>query len=323
MLFTTAYLLFLDLAAKAIATPILGLSLAPKYLTIAQSLANGSTAVLVQFEGNSAYSTWFEETARSPEFDEEEAYEPALKEALGAVQSAVNRILRQPAQISIVTCPQSHRELALKVVSQLNLLMSFDPYVIQYQTPYSALHYAYQLGKCEIVGLPEDCDPEDIFGAALWVDFNAASLRISLLDFSEYGCIRHATSDAIFLDDVAFPKDEIEQPAKFLETAFEDFLDGYTVVTEFQVRSHHEFVPLRSKIAAIVVSGDPLLQYLEMFRDAVDHVSPELTGRIRDLIPPSEAMAIGAATRGRLIWEHPEWFAFHEQNIVAIPHEEL
>lgn len=70
MLFTTAYLLFLDLAAKAIATPILGLSLAPKYLTIAQSLANGSTAVLVQFEGNSAYSAWFEEMVRSPELDE-------------------------------------------------------------------------------------------------------------------------------------------------------------------------------------------------------------------------------------------------------------
>lgn len=84
--------------------------------------------------------------------------------------------------------------------------MSFDPYVIQYQTPYSALHYAYQLGKCEIVGLPEDCDPEDIFGAALWVDFNAASLRISLLDFSEYGCIRHETCDAILIGDIASSK---------------------------------------------------------------------------------------------------------------------
>ncbi|THX42125.1 hypothetical protein D6D10_02190 [Aureobasidium pullulans] len=293
MLSTTTYLLFLDLVVKAIATPILSLSLAPKHLTIAQSFANGSTAVLVQFEGNSAYSAWFEETARSPELDEEEAYEPALKEALGAVQSAVNHILDQPAQISIVTCPQSHRELALKVVSQLNLLMSFDPYVIQYQTPYSALHYAYELGKCMTVGLPEDFDPEDIFGAALWVDFNAAGFRISLLDSSEYGCIRHATSDTIL------------------------------IVTEPQASSHHEFVPLRSKIAAIVVSGDPLPRYLEMLRDAVDHVSPELTDRIRDSIPPSEAMAIGAAKRGRLIWEHPEWFAIQEQNIVATPHDEL
>ena len=102
-------------------------------------------------------------------------------------------------------------------MSQLNLLMSFDPYVIQYQTPYSALHYAYQLGKCEIVGLSEDCDPEDIFGAALWVDFNAASLRISLLDFSEYGCIRHATSDAIFIDDVAFPKVRLFRRSTFFK----------------------------------------------------------------------------------------------------------
>lgn len=70
MLSTTTYLLFLDLAAKAIATPILGLSLAPKHLTIAQSFATGSTAVLGQFEGSSAYSAWFEETARSPELDE-------------------------------------------------------------------------------------------------------------------------------------------------------------------------------------------------------------------------------------------------------------
>lgn len=117
----------------------------------------------------------------------------------------MNRISGQPAQISIVTCPQSHRELALKVVSQLNLLISFDPYVIQYQTPYSALHYAYELGKCMTVGLPEDFDPEDIFGAALWVDFNAAGFRISLLDFSEYGCIRHATSDTILIGDDIFP----------------------------------------------------------------------------------------------------------------------
>ncbi|TIA41029.1 hypothetical protein D6C79_07325, partial [Aureobasidium pullulans] len=288
MLSTTTYLLFLDLVAKVIATPILGLSLAPKHLTIAQSFANGSTAVLVQFEGYSAYSAWFEETARSPELDEEEAYEPALKEALSAVQSAVNHILDQPAQISIVTCPQSHRKTALKAMSQLNLLMSFDPYVIQYQTPYSALHYAYQLGKCEIVGLPEDCDPEDIFGAALWVDFNAASFRISLLDFSEYGCIRHETSDAILIGDIASSKDGFKQSAELLETAFEDFLDRYTVATESQARSHHEFVLLRSKIAAIVVSGDPLPQYLEMLRDAVDHVSPEFTDRIRDSVPPSK-----------------------------------
>ncbi|THX48608.1 hypothetical protein D6D11_05994 [Aureobasidium pullulans] len=281
MLSTTAYLLFLDLVVKAIATPILSLSLAPKHLTIAQSFANGSTAVLVQFEGNSAYSAWFEEMVRSPDLDEEEAYEPALNQALSAVQAAVNRIPGQPAQISIVTCPQSHRELALKVVSQLNLLISFDPYVIQYQTPYSALHYAYELGKCMTVGLPEVFDPEDIFGAALWVDFNAAGFRISLLDFSEYG------------------------------------------LTEPQASSHHGFVPLRSKIAAIVVSGDPLPRYLEMLRDAVDHVSPEFTGRIMDSIPPSEAMAIGAAKRGRLIWEHPEWFAIQEQNIVATPHDEL
>lgn len=94
-------------------------------------------------------------------------------------------------------------------------------------------------------------------------------------------------------------------------------------MTEPQASSHHEFVPLRSKIAAIVVSGDPLSQYLEMLRDAVDHVSPEFTDRIRDSIPPSEAMAIGAAKRGRLIWEHPEWFAIQEQNIVATPHDEL
>ncbi|THY51928.1 hypothetical protein D6C98_05477 [Aureobasidium pullulans] len=323
MLSTTTYLLFLDLVAKAIATPILGLSLAAKHLTIAQSFANGSTAVLVQFEGSSAYLAWFEETARLPELDEEEAYEPALDEALSAVQSAVNRILDQPAQISILTCPQSHRKTALRAMSQLNLLISFDPYVIQYQTPYSALHYAYQLGKCEIVGLPEDCDPEDIFGAALWVDFNAASLRISLLDFSEYGCIRHETSDAILIGDIASSKDGFKQSAELLETAFEDFLDRYTMATESQARSHHEFVPLRSKIAAIVVSGDPSPQYLEVLRDTVDHVSPELTDRIRDSVSPSKAMAIGAAKRGRLIWEHPEWFAIHEQNIIATPHEEL
>ncbi|THY90907.1 hypothetical protein D6C95_06470 [Aureobasidium pullulans] len=316
MLSTTAYLLFLDLAAKAIATPILGLSLAPKYLTIAQSLANGSTAVLVQLEGNSAYSAWFEEMVRLPELDEqicrEEAYEPALNQALSAVQAVVNRISGQPAQISIVTCPQSHRELALKVVSQLNLLISFDPYVIQYQTPYSALHYAYELGKCMTVGLPEDFDPEDIFGAALWVDFNAAGFRISLLDFSEYGCIRHATSDTILIG-------WNRTTGNFVGNR----LRRYTAVTEPQASSHHGFVPLRSKIAAIVVSGDPLPQYLEMLRDAVDHVSPEFTGCIMDSIPPSEAMAIGAAKRGRLIWEHPEWFAIQEQNIVATPHDEL
>jgi hypothetical protein len=95
------------------------------------------------------------------------------------------------------------------------------------------------------------------------------------------------------------------------------------VATESQARSHHEFVPLRSKIAAIVVSGDPSPQYLEVLRDTVDHVSPELTDRIRDSVPPSKAMAIGAAKRGRLIWEHPEWFAVHELNIIATPHEEL
>lgn len=53
------YLLLPCLVSVLAEMPILGLSIGPRYLTVVQSLDDGSTALIAQVEADTAHSKWY------------------------------------------------------------------------------------------------------------------------------------------------------------------------------------------------------------------------------------------------------------------------
>lgn len=111
----------------------------------------------------------------------------ALHEALFAAQYAVTQVLQQQTQFSIVALPRELEDSVPEALSTLNLLAPLETYASYTVRPERAVVYAYGLGTCEAANLPEGCDPDEINGEALWLDFDAGLLNLRLLSFEEFG----------------------------------------------------------------------------------------------------------------------------------------
>lgn len=111
----------------------------------------------------------------------------ALHEALLAAQNAATQVLQQQTQFSVAALPQEVEDLVPEALSTLNLLAPLETYASQTIRPERATVYAYELGTCEAANLPKGCDPDEISGEALWLDFDSGLLSLRLLSFGESG----------------------------------------------------------------------------------------------------------------------------------------
>ncbi|KAG9673507.1 hypothetical protein KCU99_g4954, partial [Aureobasidium melanogenum] len=248
----------------------------------------------------------------------------ALQEALLAAQYAATEVLQQQSQFSVAALPQELEALVPEVLSTLGLLASLETYASYTIRPERAIVYAYELGTCEAANLPEGCDPDDINGEALWLDFDAGLLNLRLLSFEESGGDIFAGSIFSGLERVDHLETIDERIISAIQKHFSDFLDQNTVLKDFLGRRGPKFKPLRSDIKAIVTTGDPPPGSMEAIRLAIHHISPGLANLIRDSVDPSSAMAVGAARRAREMWDHPEQYYPHCRYFIEDPsHDEL
>lgn len=204
MLLSTLLLAFAVLAFASYKQPILGISLGKRDLIVVKSLANGSTSLTTRVLANITYTNWFEQVIKLPEqerlaslylqsnfnsdVDLRSTVEAtALHEALLAAQYAATEVLQQQTQFSVTALPQELEDLVPKALSTLNALAPFETYASYTIRPERAIIYAYELGTCEVVNLPKGCDPDDINGEALWLDFDTSLLNLRLLSFDESG----------------------------------------------------------------------------------------------------------------------------------------
>lgn len=204
MLLSTLLLAFAVFAFASYEQPILGISLGKRDLIVVQSLANGSTSLIARIPANIAYTNWFEQVIKLPEQERSASLylqsslnsdvnlrstvdATALQEALLAAQYAATEVLQQQSQFSVAALPQELEALVPEVLSTLGLLASLETYASYTIRPERAIVYAYELGTCEAANLPEGCDPDDINGEALWLDFDAGLLNLRLLSFEESG----------------------------------------------------------------------------------------------------------------------------------------
>ncbi|KAH0255906.1 hypothetical protein KCU91_g17230, partial [Aureobasidium melanogenum] len=306
MLLSTLLLAFAVLAFASYDQPILGISLGKRDLIIVQSLANGSTSLIARVSANATYTGWFEQVVKLPEEKRHTVDSTALHEALLAAQYAVTQVLQQEAQFSVAALPQELEDLVPGALSTLNIFASPGTYASHSVRPERAIVYAYGLGTCEAVKLHTGCDPDDIKGEALWLDFDAGLLNLRLLSFEESGGVIFAESSFLGLEEVDHLEATNERMVDAFQKYFGDFLDRNTVLEDFPGRRGTNFKPLRSDVKAIITSGNPPPGSMEAVRLAFRHISPDLVNLIRDSVDPSLAMAIGAARRAREMWDHPE-----------------
>ncbi|KAG9517695.1 hypothetical protein KCV07_g6127, partial [Aureobasidium melanogenum] len=324
MLLSTLLLAFAVFAFASCEQPILGLSLGKRDLIVVQSLANGSTSLIARVPANIEYTNWFEQVIKRPEQERSTVDATALQEALLAAQYAATEVLQQQSQFSVAALPQELEALVPEVLSTLGLLASLETYASYTIRPERAIVYAYELGTCEAANLPEGCDPDDINGEALWLDFDAGLLNLRLLSFEESGGDIFAGSIFSGLERVDHLETIDERIISAIQKHFSDFLDQNTVLKDFLGRRGPKFKPLRSDIKAIVTTGDPPPGSMEAIRLAIHHISPGLANLIRDSVDPSSAMAVGAARRAREMWDHPEQYYPHCRYFIEDPsHDEL
>ncbi|KAH0336521.1 hypothetical protein KCU81_g8511, partial [Aureobasidium melanogenum] len=324
MLLSTLVLAFAVFAFASYDQPILGISLAKRDLIVVQSLANGSTSLIARVSADAPYTDWFEQVVKLLEENRHIVDSTALHEALLAAQYAVTQVLRQEAQFSVAALPQELEDLVTEALSTLNLLAPLETYASYTIRPERAIVYAYKLGTCEAVNLSKECDPDDINGEALWLNFDAGLLNLSLLSFEESGGDIFAESMFPDLEKVDHFEATDERLVNALRKHVSDFLDQNNVLKDFSDRHGPKFKPLRSDIKAIVTSGDPPPGSTEAVRLAFRRISPDLVNLIRNSVDPSLAMAVGAARRAREMWDHPERYDPVCQYFIEEPlHDEL
>ncbi|KAK6003719.1 hypothetical protein QM012_009490 [Aureobasidium pullulans] len=309
MLLSTLMLTFAVVAFASYDQPILGISLGTRDFTAVQSLANGSTSLIARVSANATYTNWFEEELKLSEHERSTVDFAALEQAILAIRHAVTQKLQQQTQFRIVTAPKEMRDPVIKTFTKLDLLAPIEVPATNYIRPASAIHYAHGLGTCETADLPTGCDPEDISGEALWLDFDASSLSVRLLSFEEHAADPGTESVFSDLAEMYHTETTSERVISALQEHFSNFLDQDTVLKDFPGRRGNDFKPLRSDIKAIVASGDPPPGSLEAVRLALHRISPDLASRIRGSTDPSLALATGAALRAREMLDRPEIYS--------------
>ncbi|CAD0098581.1 unnamed protein product, partial [Aureobasidium mustum] len=177
MLLSTLLVAFAIVAYASYDEFTLGISLGKRDLIVVQSLENGSTSLIARVSVNATYTDWFEQTIKLPEQQRSTVDTTALHEALLAAHHAATQVLQQHTQFSIAALPRKLEDLVPEALSTLNLLAPLETYASYTVRPERAVVYAYELGTCEAANLPEGCDPDEINGEALWLDFDAGLLN--------------------------------------------------------------------------------------------------------------------------------------------------
>ena len=178
----------------AVDQPFLGLSLAPRLVTVAQSFPNGSAEVIAQVEGIEAYQETFAAMASKQSLNPT-AFNQALQKSLKLVQSATNTHFNRRVEIPVVSLPSTvHDHSIIPTIKDAMTSIGFSSqhHDIQLQTIEISLaaHYAYGLGSANGLGL-EAMDVDWDMGSyeALLVDYTLAGFSLSLIDLAQHGCV--------------------------------------------------------------------------------------------------------------------------------------
>lgn len=179
---------------SAMAQPFLGLSLAPRFLTVAETLPDGTSRAIAQVEGVEAYQAAMAAIASKEPHDSTHLNQ-ALQKSLKLAQAATNTHFNQRVQIPVVSLPSivSDRSVIATVkeaMGSIGFSSQHEQLRLQAIEMSYAAHYAYGLGTAKGLGLDQmEVDWEMGSYEALLVEYNLGSLSFTLIDLAEHGCV--------------------------------------------------------------------------------------------------------------------------------------
>lgn len=179
---------------SAMAQPFLGLSLAPKLITVAEALPDGTSRAIAQVVGIEAYQAAIAAIARNEPHDLTH-FNKALQKSLKLAQAATNTHFNRLVQIPVVSLPSIVHDRSViatvkEAMGSIGFLSQQEHLPIQTMEMSYAAHYAYGLGTAKGLGLDKmEVDWEMGSYEALLVDYNLGSLSFTLIDLEEHGCV--------------------------------------------------------------------------------------------------------------------------------------
>lgn len=300
--------------AAANAPNPLGIHLGPTHLTAAEVTVRGNHLVLVaRIRGGTEYrqeylrtlapsyhpdSSMSDPIFAGPEQKHDSLSLDLITATLRSLKEAVEKNLKRTVDDAMIIVPTHFNRYSVRIVMRAARTVGFAiKYPLGWVRPFRiALHKAFGLQRCEVVGHPPTCDAYDGH-TVLSIDYNSGSLGVSILEAVEDMSSIYAPSEDPGLGEDSLPIDlDRTQSNKVRQSIRETISEGTSTVSSRKITPPIEYKPLRSEIRAVVLSGDASSQGFDKLRKLMREEFTDLCdGPILDNLVPAYVLAYGAA----------------------------
>ncbi len=301
--------------AAANAPNPLGIHLGPTHLTAAEVTVQGNHLVRVaRISGGPSYRQEYLRTLEpsyhpdrstsnrifeGPEQEHDSLSQSVVTSAVRTIKEAAEKNLKRPIDDAIIVVPAHFNHYSVWAVERAARIVGLSMrYPLGRVSPFNiALHKAYQLDRCRVVGHPLTYDYYEGH-VVLSIDYNSASLGLSVLE-ADSDSISHiwAHLEDPLMGEDTLPIDLDRSLSNKLSQKISNFLsEGTDTIVSRQKKERKDYKILKSEIRAVVLSGDASTQGFDNVRKLLREDFEDLCdGPIIDHLDPAYVLAYGAA----------------------------
>lgn len=300
--------------AAANAPNPLGVHLGPTHLTAAEITVRGNRLVPVaRVSGGVPYRQEYLRTlgpSYHPDGSPTDRYEPGPEQeqdslslivvtsALRKLKQAAEETLKRPVHDATISVPTHFNHYSVWTVMRAARTAGFAiEYPLGWVRPFRiALHKAYALERCEVVGHPSTCDKYDGH-VVVSLDYNSGSLGLTVLEAVEHMSIVYAHSEDPAMGEDFLRIDLDRTQSNKISRSISKFLsEGTDTILSRRTIEIKDYKPLKSEIRAVVLSGDASTQGFDNLRKLLSEEFADLCdGPTIDGLDPAYVLAYGAA----------------------------
>lgn len=114
--------------------------------------------------------------------------------ALTSLKKAAEASIYRPVDYTVISIPQNFNVPTVRDAAVM-AGFSFFPkkHAVQIIRFPKAVHISYDLGSCKGLGLPPECDMEDVH-SVIWIDYTSTYLELRAIDVTEHSIIPYRHS---------------------------------------------------------------------------------------------------------------------------------
>lgn len=300
--------------AAANAPNPLGVHLGPTHLTAAEITVRGNRLIPVaRISGGIAYRQEYLRTLTSSYHPDSSTLDPIfagpependsislniITSVLRTLKQAAEDTLKRPVHDAMISVPTHFNHYAIRTVMRAARTAGFAiEYPLGWVRPFRiALHKAYRLERCEVVGHSPTCDKYDGH-VVVSIDYNSGSLNLTILEAVEHMSIIYAHLEDPAMGENSLPIDLDRKQSNKISRRISEFVsEGTDTLLSRRTIEIKDYKPLKSEIRAVVLSGDASSQGFDNLRKLLREEFGDLSdGPVMDGLDPAYVLAYGAA----------------------------